>query len=679
MKRIVMLICVLAITSLSLCASRTDEIVNDSSISSERMLDEVIVTSQYQHAKRVGDKFVVSIKNNLFFQDKTLLESLNLCPLITHQGDNYQILGKGATQIYINGRPSTLSGNDLIAYLGTLSTNEVAKVEIIPNPSGRMSNANNSGVINIVTSSQSYVGVMGMLNAGAYKGKDWGEHISGMTAFGYKELSLNLFVNFANHRKVRKSESLYQFNTTDINEISNFKQHAMPLATNASLEWKQSNNLLGCSYAYSSLNANADYTNQSADMTWSNTQNIDCQYHTAQVYDDFKFNNNTLSFLYNFHRRANNSNDDYYHNALSKHYDNTLHNLNNVNLSCNSNITDYLNLEYGVSLNILDMKSDFAFDDWKNNITYFENVKRGYLQSAVKYGPCDMALGLTYEHTNQTYTGEKKIYAHWLPNASITYSGNWGQYYAQFSKTIDRLPYTSITLSPVYFSPNSMTIGNPHLIPTVNYSTSIGMVKDSFSLELFYKNIKNGILSYSYLDNNTVVNSFTNFEYDRQYGVNISWSEAIRNIILTKLDVSSYLDDTSLSDGKKNHSWNNYLNASVAIQPDSKNRYDITVSYWNLFPQEEQGVTWKNRGSLNCMINYNVQKLPIKISLGMNDIFNQDYAHTIRKFNSSTVTNINTFDTRKLVLTVRYMFSNKRRVERNNQKNIDGLNRLSYE
>lgn len=83
------------------------------------LLDEVIVKSKYQYAKRKGDKFMISFKGSTFYEGKTIAEGLGLCPLISRQGDIFKILGKESTVIYVNGRPSTLTGVDLAAYLDT--------------------------------------------------------------------------------------------------------------------------------------------------------------------------------------------------------------------------------------------------------------------------------------------------------------------------------------------------------------------------------------------------------------------------------------------------------------------------------------------------------------------------------------------------------------------------------
>ena len=159
------------------------------------LLDEVIVKSKYQYAKRKGDKFMISFKGSTFYEGKTIAEGLGLCPLISRQGDIFKILGKESTVIYVNGRPSTLTGVDLAAYLDTKKIDEIERVEIITMPSGKFASANNSGIINIITSQKDKVGAMAMLNTGVVKGRFWGELINGMFAFSIKKVNINIFAN----------------------------------------------------------------------------------------------------------------------------------------------------------------------------------------------------------------------------------------------------------------------------------------------------------------------------------------------------------------------------------------------------------------------------------------------------------------------------------------------------
>ena len=63
--------------------------------------------------------------------------------------DNISLAGKNGVSIYIDGKPSPLSGSDLTNYLKSLQSSQMESIEIITNPSAKYDAAGNAGIINI--------------------------------------------------------------------------------------------------------------------------------------------------------------------------------------------------------------------------------------------------------------------------------------------------------------------------------------------------------------------------------------------------------------------------------------------------------------------------------------------------------------------------------------------------
>lgn len=679
MKRFISILLFIIVYVPTIMVAQSNSIIEDTL--KTQFLDEVIVKSQYQYAKRKGDKFVVSFKGSSFYEGKTITESLALCPLVTREGDSFKVLGKESTIVYIDGRPSTLSGEDLMAFLDTKSVGEIERVEIIAMPSGKFADANKSGVINIVTAPKSQLGTMAMINAGAVKGHNFGGLTNGMFAVNVKDVSINLFANYANQKKTRREESTYAFSSSEhTRELSDFTQHGRPFTTTGSVEWKTRSNLLGGSYTYASLLVDADYNNASSDATiWTKNSNARNHNQTFQLYDDWNIGKNIISFLYSLYDRSNETNDVYWSDEKAKHFDYAKHKINNVKMDVTSKLSDTWELNYGVSANYLRMSSDFSYDDWKNDVHYREDVLKGYLATTNEWRRWTITAGLNFEHTKQDFAGNRKTYNSWLPNVNVSYKSDWGQLYGQFSKTIQRVPYTSLTLSPLYFSPQSITIGNPELKPEESYNVSAGMNRGNLNVELFYKKYENAYMQYSYAENEQIINCFANISDEHQCGMNLSYSHSISTMLLGKVNVSSYYvhsDDEKI--GKK-HSWNNYLSTSLSIRPDRKRRFDADIRYWALFPQKERGIEWNNRGSFDVDMNYNIIPSMLRLTFSVKDLFNQNFASYSRMYNGVNVACKNTFDNRKVGLTLKLTLSNKKQVGRNSQKSIDEVDRIPTE
>ena len=128
-------------------------------------LNEVAVFgNRKQFLKVESDKTTVNVKDNGMLNSGSSLDAVKKLPgVITSPTGSLTLNGKGVT-IYIDGSPSTLSGNDLQNYLSSLPANAIEKVELIYNP-GASFDANASGsVINIVTSSKRLKGINASFN-----------------------------------------------------------------------------------------------------------------------------------------------------------------------------------------------------------------------------------------------------------------------------------------------------------------------------------------------------------------------------------------------------------------------------------------------------------------------------------------------------------------------------------
>jgi len=131
----------------------------------ENALKEITVFGNKKEFLKVdSDKTTISVKENAMLNSSSSLEAVKKLPgVIASPTGSLTLNGKGVA-IYIDGAPSTLSGNDLQNYLSSLPANAIEKVELIYNP-GASFDANSSGsVINIVTSSKRLKGVNASFN-----------------------------------------------------------------------------------------------------------------------------------------------------------------------------------------------------------------------------------------------------------------------------------------------------------------------------------------------------------------------------------------------------------------------------------------------------------------------------------------------------------------------------------
>ncbi|MDX1409373.1 MAG: TonB-dependent receptor, partial [Saprospiraceae bacterium] len=113
-------------------------------------LDEVVVTSSRPLVEVHPDKTVFNVDGSINATGNTALELLRKSPgVVVDNNDNIILAGKNGVQIYIDGKRSPLSADDLANYLKTMQSSEIDNIEIITNPSAKYDAEGNAGIINI--------------------------------------------------------------------------------------------------------------------------------------------------------------------------------------------------------------------------------------------------------------------------------------------------------------------------------------------------------------------------------------------------------------------------------------------------------------------------------------------------------------------------------------------------
>lgn len=114
-------------------------------------LAEVVVTARKPLLEVKPDKMVVNVAGSINATGNNALELLRKSPgVMVDQNENISLLGKSGVQVYINGKRSPLSGDQLANYLKSLPSEDIDNIELITQPSARYDAEGNAGIINIV-------------------------------------------------------------------------------------------------------------------------------------------------------------------------------------------------------------------------------------------------------------------------------------------------------------------------------------------------------------------------------------------------------------------------------------------------------------------------------------------------------------------------------------------------
>src|SRR5258706_6049153 len=172
-----------------------------------KSIEGVTVSSKKPLIEQKIDRTIVNVEASLTNVGNSALEVLEKSPGISVDKDgNISLKGKAGVVIYIDGRPSYLSGADLANLLRSMNASQLEQIEIMTNPPAKYDAAGNSGVINIKTKKNKQFGYNGSITSGYTQGR-YARFNDGFN-FNYRNGKLNLFSNL-NYNYNRRGQELY--------------------------------------------------------------------------------------------------------------------------------------------------------------------------------------------------------------------------------------------------------------------------------------------------------------------------------------------------------------------------------------------------------------------------------------------------------------------------------------
>jgi iron complex outermembrane receptor protein len=188
--------------------------------------DEVEIVGEKSLLELGLDKKVFNVEKSDLANAENATEVLRGTPTVeVDKDEKVKVRGK-VVQVFINGKPTGLTGENQAAVLRQIPANTIKKIEIITNPSAKHApDGGSSGIINIVMKRNPLQGFTGSVrlgtgtNARAWQKNGTGplfNKYNGGLSLNYKTEKLNLFSNI----------SAYQRNSFSISE--SFNQNFLP-------------------------------------------------------------------------------------------------------------------------------------------------------------------------------------------------------------------------------------------------------------------------------------------------------------------------------------------------------------------------------------------------------------------------------------------------------------------
>jgi Outer membrane protein beta-barrel family/CarboxypepD_reg-like domain len=519
--------------------SAQDLIIPDISlVIDNQTLATVEVTARKLLIERIGDKMIMNVDASPITSGLNGLELMEKVPGVTvdRNSETIKIKGKAGVMVMIDDRKTYLDNNQLAAFLKTLKSDDIDKIEVITNPSARYDASGTTAIINIKTKKGKNLGTNYIIDlAGGYSYYDeyggFPKNSFGLTLNSKKE-KYSIYTNISRSAEKSFSASEVTQQILENKTILESRQNK-ELTTSHESVWSAK---VGLDYDFSKKTSVGfslmSAISASPDVRKVTQQNRQKEQESLIVMDRNRIVDNS-NYIFNTHWRQT---FDTSGTVLNVDFDiifnkgniennflttTTLNKkvsfVNNQILAPNQTLvyvfksdfekqfTKKTKLEAGIKTSFGGTDSDFD-DNFRDNgalvnsfFRFSENINAGYLMLNTELTKkTSLQIGLRGEHTRtqgedrQGKVMSKQDYFNLFPtiflNKKVTkdYTVSLG-----YSRRIERPDGFNFNYFKRFFLPQQYVQGNPTLLPELNNTFNLThTIKDAFSFSFDYTNIE---------------------------------------------------------------------------------------------------------------------------------------------------------------------------------------------
>ncbi|WP_235295114.1 outer membrane beta-barrel protein [Portibacter lacus] len=511
------------------------------------LLGEVTITAKKPYIERKIDRTVVNVDALISNAGKDILEVLERAPGISLDNNGSILLkGRAGVAIYINDKPSNLSGTELESYLKSLPAGSVKNIEIMTNPPAKYDAAGNSGIININLKKNKLQGFNGNIISGLRQTRYTSSNNSLNLNYNKNKISLyaNSSAGFFNFFQDLNINRYYKNQNNE--RLTSFEQNSFNFgagkyaSSNVGLDfYATEQTTIGISYR---VNSNPMLRNNESTALITDSNNSLLQTVGAANETNRKFQNH----VYNFYTKhlldtigsSITLDADYasYFSRAIQLFENTLHDNNEVLI-----YQDQINGEIPSQINILGAKTDYT-KQFKDESKFEAGLKSAYTNTdneAIYSTTIDNVTSPDYSLSNRF------LYKEWINAAYLNYARTFGDISIQAGV---RLESTKLI---------GEQLGNQEVAAsdfTRNYTTAFPTFYSTYKLD----SLSNNVLTFSYgrridrpyfQDLNPFISPLDKFTFYSgnpnllpTYSHNFSLSHSWKSYITTTLNYSKTID-----------------------------------------------------------------------------------------------------------------------------------------
>ena len=653
-------------------------------------LNGVVVQGERPKVVLQGNSLMMNVEGTVMERLGTAEDVLTRVPMIAKRGEGFEILGKGAPLIYVNGRKL----RDL-QELKNIQSDNIRNVEVIQNPGARY-DATVNAVIIIHTKRTAGEGLGVELTSWSRKGHGFAnnERINLTYRTGKLELFANLFGAYNKRREKGEFEQTVFADTLWV--ITNKQKN---IVHNPFLEGRfgfnyqlDDNNSFGGFYqnTYDYVKTWSDYDDdlQANGTMYDHLQNNSISRaegvpkHQGNLYYTGKIGQLSIDFNADYtYRDQRNRNQQ---QELSDEYDDR--DVNTYTLTRSRLMAEKLFVTHPIGNGQIEVGEEYTNTRWNSS---FENTE-GYIANSnneqheqsiaplielrQQIGRFQLSAGLRYEHVASEYfvggirrDDQSRTYDDFFPSVSLSTSVKNLQLSFSYAKRTTRPSYWQLSSDVVYENRLNLQTGNPYLKPVKYHNINTMAMWKWLYLNVNFSHCVDPILyTAGSLENDSKVNLVTHKNYDHADWLIVTLG-AQKNIKLAH--EVTWTPQYNISLMKP------WFKAEFRGEQKSFNHPMMTLQLGNIlalphdwllqgdFNMHTHGCTGANAISectnpiFTLSVSKNFCKRRLNIKLSGNDIFNGGISRFTIYSNRFMFTKMEDDDSRCVTLSLRYRFN----------------------
>lgn len=687
--------------------------MEDIVMTASKDLKEVTIAAAQPLFTQKADKLIMNVENSPVRITGTAWDLLSTAPgVVVDQNGRITLRGKSGVLVYMDGKNTFLSGDQLMNHLQNIPATDIVSVEIISNPSAKYDAQGSGGIINLITKKGSQLGFNGGANF-AYGQAFYGKYTGGFN-FNYATAKFNVYgrYDFADWNSLERSYINRNINfnsiTTNYNQHSSTTDNSFSNNARLGIDFYAKHNITwgfrvdGAFVPEHSSSINSTLISESGndstnELYQKNTTKGDFKNGSVNLYFDQKLDTNgkelsgSVDYLTYDNANLQTFNLNYYDlngRPFAPSEDQRSNALSNINILVEQ--IDYAHpfgkkfkVETGAKSSYVKTDNNLIYDfknnsgNWQNDTTksnrfiYTEMINAAYVTGYATLGKFELMAGLRAEQTisdgDSPTTGEhlKNSYVQLFPSVFVLHKINdkHALNYT-YSRRVNRPGYENLNPFVFYLDKYTYEQGNPFLQPEISNNVDVTY---SF-MEALFLSVGAGRTKHAMTDVTNQVDS-TGIGYKTTVNLNnvdnlyfgFSTPIPIGNWFMGEIELNeSYNRFTSNLYGTNidNKSWMFYgsSNFTFSLKHDLK----IQVWYWYQGPGTYGIFNSKSKSGTGVSISKSFFNKQLSVTVVGSDIFHQNGMRAYINFQNQDVYLSFIPETPRVSLRLRYTFGNKK-------------------